>query len=151
LLKKYEYQQSIARTLEELSGHGLSLSAGTVTDGFQKLLPWGGLTIFIDQPEIPMDNNTAERGLRNPVVGRKIYYGSGSIWSAELAAALFTIFKTLKLWKINIHTWLLAYFHECALIGGVPPKNINKFLPWYMTDEQKTLFSQPPAYQAISK
>ena len=24
-----------------------------------------------------MDNNTAERALRNPVVGRKNYYGSG--------------------------------------------------------------------------
>lgn len=108
---------------------------------------WGGLTIFVDRPEIPMDNNTAERGLRNPVVGRKIYHGSGSIWSAELAAALFTIFKTLKLWKINIHTWLLAYFHECALIGGMPPENINKFLPWEMTEEKRQLLSKPPDYK----
>lgn len=109
---------------------------------------WSGLTVFVDRPEIPMDNNTAERGLRTSVVGRKNYSGSGSIWSAELAAALFTIFKTLKLWKINVHTWLLAYFHECALIGGRPLENIDKFLPWKMTEGQKTVLSKPPIYES---
>ena len=39
-----------------------------------------------------MDNNTAERTLRNPVVGRKNYYGSGSVWSAHLAARMFRRF-----------------------------------------------------------
>jgi transposase len=107
---------------------------------------WNGLTIFVDRPEIPMDNNTAENGLRGSVVGRKNYFGSGSIWSAELAAAIFTIFKTLKLWKINVHTWLLAYFHECALIGGMPPEDISKFLPWEMTESQKEKLSKPPTY-----
>jgi hypothetical protein len=32
-----------------------------------------------------MDNNTAERAERGPVVGRKNYYGSGSLWSGQLA------------------------------------------------------------------
>src|SRR5579863_5722880 len=105
---------------------------------------WEGLTIFVDRPDIPMDNNIAERGLRSSVVGRKNYYGSGATWSAELAAALFTLFKTLKLWNINIHTWLLNYFYECALAGGEPPEDITKFLPWEMTEEQINLFSQPP-------
>ena len=35
---------------------------------------WEGLTVFVDHPEIPMDNNGSERTLRNPVVGRKNYY-----------------------------------------------------------------------------
>lgn len=94
-----------------------------------------------------MDNNIAERGLRSSVVGRKNYFGSGSIWSAELAAALFTLFKTLKLWNINVHTWLLAYFHECALIGGQPLENISKFLPWEMTKDLKEKLSKPPVYE----
>ena len=32
---------------------------------------WSGLIRFVDQPELPMDNNQAERALRGPVVGRK--------------------------------------------------------------------------------
>ena len=31
---------------------------------------WDGLTVFVDHPWIPMDNNTAELDLRGPVVGR---------------------------------------------------------------------------------
>lgn len=108
---------------------------------------WSGLTIFVDHPEIPMDNNIAERGLRRSVVGRKNYYGSGATWSAELAAALFTLFKTLTLWKINVHTWLLAYFHECALVGGSPLEDITRFLPWEMTEKQRELLSKPPSYE----
>jgi transposase len=32
---------------------------------------WDGLTVLVTRPEVAMDNNTAERILRNPVVGRK--------------------------------------------------------------------------------
>ena len=128
------------------------LADATLLPSAKKLLKslgkhWDGLTIFVDQPDIPMDNNIAERGLRSSVVGRKNYYGSGAAWSAELAAALFTLFKTLKLWKINVHTWLLTYFYECALLGGAPPEDITKFLPWEMTEEQIKLFAQPPKFE----
>lgn len=98
---------------------------------------WEGLTVFVDQPYVPMDNNEAERGLRSSVVGRKNYYGSSAIWSAQLAASLFTIFGTLKLWHINRHTWLLADLEECANRGGNAPADIEKFLPWNMAGERK--------------
>jgi transposase len=42
---------------------------------------WEGCTLFVEHPEIPMDNNESERRLRDPAVGRKNYYGSGSVWS----------------------------------------------------------------------
>lgn len=110
---------------------------------------WGGLTIFINRPEIPMDNNTAERGLRHCVIGRKNYYGSSSVWSGELAAVMFTIFETIKRWKLNPHTWLIAYLQNCA-INGSPPESIDNFLPWKMTDQQKDLFKKPPAGEDLS-
>src|SRR5918995_1375120 len=58
---------------------------------------WDGLTVFVERPEVAMDNNTAERILRNPVVGRKNYYGSGSVWSAHLAAMMFSVLQTMLL------------------------------------------------------
>ena len=51
---------------------------------------WDGLTLFLDFPEVPLDNNECERLLRTPVVGRKNFYGSGARWSGELAAMLWT-------------------------------------------------------------
>jgi transposase len=55
---------------------------------------WDGLTRFVDDPRIPMDNNASERRARGPAVARKNFYGSGSLWSGRLAAALFSIFAT---------------------------------------------------------
>jgi transposase len=75
---------------------------------------WTGLTVFVEHPEVPMDNNTAERAERGPVVGRKNYYGSGSLWSGQLAAMLFSLFQTLALWDINPRVWLEAYLQACA-------------------------------------
>ena len=74
--------------------------------------------MFVDQPEVAMDNNAAERALRNPVVGRKNYYGSGSRWSAQLAASLFSIFATLRLNGLNPRLWLRDYLQACARQGG---------------------------------
>ena len=36
---------------------------------------WSGLTRFLDDPVIPLDNNPVERALRGLVVGRKNHYG----------------------------------------------------------------------------
>ena len=52
---------------------------------------WTGLTVFVEHPEVPMDNNTAERSGRRRVVGRKNYDGSGSLWSGRLAAMMFSL------------------------------------------------------------
>ena len=95
---------------------------------------WEGLTVFADHPEIPMDNNGSERTLRNPVVGRKNYYGSGTEWSARMTAMLFSIFQTLKLWDINPVEWLSDYFRACALNGGSAPLDVAAHLPWNITE-----------------
>jgi transposase len=93
---------------------------------------WSGLTVFVDHPWVPMDNNTAELDMRGPVVGRKNFYGSGSQWSGQLAATMYSVLMTLKLWKINARTWLSAYLQACADNGNRAPPEISPFLPWAM-------------------
>jgi transposase len=98
---------------------------------------WDGLTVFVEHPEVPMDNNTAERSERGPVVGRKNYYGSGAVWSGQLAAMLFSLFQTLCLWGLNPRLWLKAYLQACAEGGGRAPANLDAFLPWKLSAEQR--------------
>src|SRR5271166_44516 len=98
---------------------------------------WVGLTRFVDDPRIPMDNNTSEQLARGPAVARKNFYGSGSQWSGQLAAALFSIFATLSMWKLNPRKWLTWYFEHCAAAGGKVPENIQLFLPWNLSEEKK--------------
>jgi transposase len=89
-----------------------------------------GLTRFVDDRRIPMDNNTMERRLRNPALGRKNYYGSGSEWSGRLAAMLFSLLATLDLWGLNPRLWLTEYLEACAAAGSQAPADLNPFLPW---------------------
>jgi transposase len=126
-------------------GAGLSKSARTKQ---QKVLAsllahWSGLTLFVAHPEVPMDNNLGENSIRTPVNGRKNYYGSGSIWSAQLAAMLFAILQTLVLWGINPRHWLTRYLSACAENGASAPQDIDPFLPWAMDETRRTAFSRP--------
>ena len=110
---------------------------------------WPGLTVFVDHPEVPMDNNTAERAHRGPVVARKNFYGSGSLWSGRLAAILFSLFQTLKLWGLDVGPWLTEYLTACAQAHGHPPPDPQRFLPWNMTPPERERLSparsNPPA------
>ena len=81
-----------------------------------------------------MDNNTAERDMCGPVVGRKNFFGSGALWSGQLAATLYSLFTTLKLHGINARTWMLAYLQACAANGGAAPTDLSSFLPWSMDE-----------------
>jgi hypothetical protein len=104
---------------------------------------WPGLTLFVEHPEVPMDNNRAENTIRTPVTGRKNYYGSGSIWSAQLAAMLFSILQTLALWGINPRHWLTRYLTACAENGGSAPQDIDPFLPWSMDETRRAALGRP--------
>jgi len=120
---------------EELADESLHIAQRKALNSLQ--VHWQGLMIFVDNPDVPMDNNESERRLRTPVVGRKNYYGSGSKWSGVLSAMLFTLFQTLLINHINPKLFLLAYFEACAQNGGKAPENLDEFLPWNLSDEKK--------------
>jgi len=104
---------------------------------------WTGLTRFVEDSRIPMDNNASEREVRGPAVARKNFYGSGSLWSGRLAAMMFSLFATLVRWKINPRRWLMWYFESCAAVGGRAPKDIQPFLPWNLSDERRSELGAP--------
>jgi transposase len=104
---------------------------------------WSGLSVFLDHPEVPLDNNAAERAERGPVLGRKNYYGSGALWSGRLAAMMFSLLQTLALWKLCPLRWLTAYLTTCATAGGKAPQDVATYLPWNLTAEQKQQWSLP--------
>jgi transposase len=106
---------------------------------------WIGLTVFVEHPEVPMDNNQAERTERGPVVGRKNFYGSGAVWAGQLAAWLFSLVATLRLWEINPRAWLTAYLTACAELGGKAPTEVSSWLPWNQTAEQRAAWQVPQA------
>jgi transposase len=62
---------------------------------------YDGLTLFLSNSWVPIDNNASERLLRSPVVGRKTWYGTHSKEGAKAAAVHFSIVETCKLNGVN--------------------------------------------------
>lgn len=91
---------------------------------------WAGLTHFVAYPEIPMDNNGSERAIRSGVIGRNNFYGSGSVWSGQLMAAMMTILQTARLHGVALRTYLTDYLRACAENGRQPPEDLKRWLPW---------------------
>ena len=75
---------------------------------------WDGLARHQDLPQLPLDNNTAERALRTPVIGRKNFYGSGAQWAAHLAADVWTVTATAARHDIEPLSLLTGYLQACA-------------------------------------
>jgi transposase len=98
---------------------------------------WAGLTVFVEHPAVPLDNNAAERAARGPVVGRKNYYGSGAVWAGQLAAVMFSLLETLRLWDLNARQWLTGYLTACAAPGGPAVPDLRRWLPWSMTEAER--------------
>ena len=95
---------------------------------------WSGLTLFVELPAVPMDNNASERALRPPVMARKASYGSGSKWSGEFAATMFSLLQTLEKNKADPRLFLIEYLQACGKNRGRPPDDLSPFIPW---DTQK--------------
>ena len=93
---------------------------------------WDGLARHQDLPQLPLDNNHAERALRTPVIGRKNFYGSGAEWAAHLAADVWTVTATAARHDIEPLGLLTGYLQACAEHGGAAPAGagLDPFLPW---------------------
>jgi len=132
--------QELKQTLDR------ELTSGQLAPEPQKVLQsmrrhWQGLTVFVDHPAVPMDNNAAERANRPVAVARKNFYGSGAAWSGELACACFTILATLGQQGICPRRYLQAYLEACARQGGQVPENWEAFLPWQWSAEQRAAWT----------
>ena len=105
---------------------------------------WEGLTRFLDHPWVPLDNNEAERLLRTVVVGRKNFYGSGSVSHGVLAECAYTVLLTAARNGLNPLTYLQTYLDACAENGGQAPADIACFLPWAVTPADRATWTLPP-------
>ncbi|MBM3321532.1 MAG: IS66 family transposase [Candidatus Eisenbacteria bacterium] len=79
---------------------------------------WTGLTAFLKDPNIPLDNNAVERALRGVAVGRKNHYGSRSRRGTEVAALFYSLFKSAKLAGVEPKNYVLRAAHAAITKPG---------------------------------
>lgn len=81
---------------------------------------------FTREPKLPLDNNSQERQLRSPVIGRKTWYGTHSKRGAKTTAIMFTIVQSCKLNNINPRQYLTDLVR--ALHQGRPAYSPKQYL-----------------------
>lgn len=69
------------------------------------------LTYFLKHEDIPIDNNSQERLMRSPVVGRKTWYGTHSKRGAQTNAMMFSLVESCKLNKVNPREYFKDIVH----------------------------------------
>ena len=85
------------------------------------------LFTFLDQPDVPFDNNAAERAIRPAVIIRKNSYGNRSERGADCQSVLMSIFRTLKQRGHDPIRTIIDVLATYLTTGQLPP------LPGYKT------------------
>lgn len=95
---------------------------------------WDGLTRFLDDGRIELDNNSVERAMRPVCLSRKNSLFAGSDEGGENWACLASLIETCKLNRVNPQ----AYFTDLLtrLVNGWPQKRIDELMPWAWAAEQ---------------
>ena len=102
-----------------------------------------GLSVFVGRPQVPLDNNKAERFLRSPSIGRRLSLGSDSEHGARFTAIMYSVAGTLSMNGIDVLRWLEAWLKACAENGRKPPDDLSPWLPWSMSEERRREFLAP--------
>ena len=96
---------------------------------------WGGLTEYLNNGHLPIDNNGAENGIRPFVIGRKNWLFADTQRGAIASANLYSIIETAK---ANGHD---AHHYLCYLFRELPKANtqadVEPLMPWNVNMEAR--------------
>lgn len=96
---------------------------------------WSALTRYVDDGQLEIDNNAAERALRVVALGRKNFLFAGSSAGGERAAAIYSLLGSAKLNRLNPERYL---HYVLARIADHPATKVNELLPWNVTLADQT-------------
>ena len=112
------------RASSELASHSEKSQYGKALRYF--VGNYEGLTLFLDDAQVPIDNNRQERLLRSHVVGRKTWYGTHSERGAMTAAVYFHWLKPVNLFTLIRESTLKNLPKPCLLAKSpLLPMNLN--------------------------
>ena len=89
------------------------------------------LRVFLTDPELPLDNNSAEQAIRPFCVGKKNWNIIDTLNGAEASAILYSIVETAKANNLNIYEYLKHLLTEIAKhMDDHSQDFIEEMLPW---------------------
>ncbi|SMC30383.1 IS66 family transposase [Novosphingobium sp. B1] len=92
------------------------------------LTRWDGLSRFLDDGRVDLDNNAVERSIRPLALNRKNALFAGSDEGGDNWAVIATLIENCKLSGINPHNWLTETLTRLA--NGHPANSVGDLMPW---------------------
>ena len=90
---------------------------------------WGGLTVFLADGRVEVDNNTVERTIRHIALGKKNTLFAGSDGGAEHWAIFASLINSAKLNGLDPQTYLTDVL-ERIVSGRTKFTQLHELLPW---------------------
>ncbi|WP_277409206.1 transposase domain-containing protein [Lacrimispora xylanisolvens] len=90
------------------------------------------LRVFLEDPEIPLDNNDAERSVRSFCVGKHSWHIIDSKNGAAASAALYSIAETAKANNLKPYEYFSYLLEQLMLYprNNVPENKLAELMPW---------------------
>lgn len=89
---------------------------------------WQGLTLFLDDGRVELDNNIVERSIRPLALTRKNALFAGSDGGAEHWAVIASLVETCKLNGVAPQPYLADVINR--IVNGHPNSRIDDLMPW---------------------
>ena len=101
---------------------------------------WTAFSRFLDDGQICISNNAAERALRGIALGRKSWLFCGSDRGGQRAAVMYSLIVTAKMNDVDPQAWLADML---ARIAGHPAQRLGDLLPWNWAAAKAKSADQP--------
>jgi transposase len=88
---------------------------------------WIAFTRFLENGQVCLTNNAAERALRGIALGRKAWLFAGSDRGGERAALMYTLIHSARLNDVDPQAWLADVL---ARINEHKARDLDQLLPW---------------------
>ena len=89
---------------------------------------WAGLTLFLEDGRIELDNNIVERSIRPLALSRKNSLFAGSDGGAEHWAILASLVETAKLNDIDPQAYITSVITR--IVAGHPQSQVDQLMAW---------------------
>ncbi len=102
---------------------------------------WEPLTRFLEDADLPIHNNNAERSIRHVALGRKNWLFFGSPRGGEVGKNITSVMLTCKVLGIDPEAYLEDVIRR---IDTTPQSQIASLTPWAWADEQRVKRASNP-------
>jgi hypothetical protein len=97
---------------------------------YYTLNQWEPLTQYLENGDISIDNNIAERQIRPFTIGRKNWLFMGSVAGAKAASVIYSLIETAKANGLNPESYLRYVLER---IPSMNVEDYHQLLPWNVT------------------